>query len=165
MSQLKAKWYKVRNDGTDGVISSADSDLTGAQKTWDYFTANHRDVKAKTVPLDVDQVELAFACKNADTDTFTAVVYACRESGDIEFVCTVAGTAGSQQTNDSTPRFYADTFASTSDRWPSDVFYIDSQGNNGIAKIVFDLRERRHVIVLFTAISGSDNVEAIMSWA
>ena len=164
MPLYKGYWYTVRSDGSDGVISTADSDLADDGKTWENLRDNLQD-ESYEVPKEAGQIELAFTCKNADTDTFTAVVYAAREGGDIEYVCTATGTSGAQETGASTPRYYCDTLASTSDRWASDVFYIDADDNDGMSKIVFDLRERKWVIVLFTSISTGDNVKALISWA
>jgi len=175
MSQLKTKWYVMRKDASNGIISTADAALTSAQKKWSYLrdtlSTSEIDGLSYRVPRSADQVEIAFTCKNADTDTFTAVIYAAREKGDLEFVCSLNGTAGAQESDGAfegddytTTRYYADTFASTADRWPADVFYIDAAGNDGIGKVVFDLRERRHVVCLFTAISANDDVRPIISW-
>ncbi len=147
------------------TLSSNDTDLTDAQKTWAYFDTNFKPSvtvvgKSSQLPRGAKVVEIIFDHKNANTDTATFILYAYRDGGPAEFVCTGVLTAGAQKNDDSTARYYADTINTTVDRWVRAVEFVDAGGNNGVARVAFDPFERKYILCLFTAISSSDDVRA-----
>ena len=147
------------------TLSSNDTDLTASQKTWAYFETNFKPSvtvikKSSQLPRGAKIAEIIFDHKNADSDTATFIIYAYREGGPAEFVCTGVLTAGAQETDDSTARYYADTIATFSERWPKAVEPADASANNGVAKVAFDPLERKFILCLFTVISSSDDVRA-----
>jgi hypothetical protein len=147
------------------TVSSVDTALTGATYKWSTFLSTYHpdDGSAKTaIELDPrhNQATVIFDHKNADTDTATFIIYAYREGGPAEQVCTSTLTSGKAQTDDATTRYYADTIGTVTDTWPATVSESDSGGSDGVAKITFDIRGYKYLLCFFTAISANDDVRA-----
>ena len=147
------------------TLSSNDTDLTDAQKTWAYFETNFKPSvtvvgKASLLPRGSRMAEVTFDHSNANSDTASFIIYAYREGGPAELVCSGNLVAGAQETDDSTTRYYADTIDTTVDRWVRAVEFVDAGGNNGVARVAFDPFERKYILCLFTVISSSDDVRA-----
>lgn len=140
------------------TLSSNDTDLTDAQKTWAHFLANyHPDVatkKSSRIPRGAKLAEITFD-HTTEAETATFIIYAYREGGPAEFVCTGALTAGAQETDDPTTRYYADTIGSTADRWVKAVEFVDAGGDDGVARVAFDPFEHKYILCLFTVISAN----------
>ena len=157
--------YRLLRD----TVSTADTDLAAATKKWSTFVSTyHPDsgssgIAVKTDPMH-NQVTIIFDHSNVDADTATFVIYAYREGGPAEKVCTSTLLSGKQQTNDSTARFYADTIGTLTSTWPATVAESDSAGGDGVAKITFDLRGYKYLLCLFTVISASDDVRAKIAY-
>ena len=149
--------YHLLRDTVDTEVS----DLTASQKKLSYFAANLTEAKgiSKKIPARANSVQIIFDHKNANTDTATVVIYACKEKGPVEFVCTVPLTSGAQETNDATARYYCDGFGTLAQRWITTVS-VSGEDNDGIAKLNFDACGYKHIICLFTAISENDDVRA-----
>ena len=166
METTKQATYYVLRDTL--AAASADSDLTDAQKDWDYFAANltQDDGLSKDIPVTANFVQIIFDHSNAGDDTATFVIYATKDKGPIEFVCSGNLLSGAQETSDTTPRYYCDTIGDSAwaARWPKEVGLSDNAGNDGVAKINFDALGYQHIICLFTAISSSDDVRAKITW-
>ncbi|MHC4364800.1 MAG: hypothetical protein ACYSTJ_04955 [Planctomycetota bacterium] len=157
----KQKSYETFRD----TVSSADSDLTASTKTWATFISTYHprsstNKPAIQLPSQANRITVIFDHKNANTDTATFIIYAYREGGPAEYVCSSTLTAGAQETDDATTRYYADTIGTVTDRWPETLTESDSGGNNGVAKITFDARGYKYLLCLFTAISTNDDVRA-----
>lgn len=159
----QASYYTLRS-----AVSSADTDLTASERTWTYFAANlHESLGtnlSKEIPATANSVQIIFDFATANTDTATFVLYACKDKGPIEYVCTGNLIAGDQETDDATTRYYCDTIGDTSwtDKWIKTIGLSDS-GNNRIARINFDACGYKHIICLFTAI-GSGSAIAKITW-
>ena len=168
MSELHTKQapYRIFRD----TVSTADSDLGVATKKWSTFVSTYQPSLDGTsgiaVRLDstTNRVTIIFDHKNVDADTATFVIYAYREGGPAEYVCSSTLLSGKQQTDDATTRFFADTIGTLTQRWPSSVSESDSAAADGVAKITFDTRGYKYLLCLFTAISAGDNVRAWIAY-
>ena len=148
-----------------GLVSSADTDLAATTRKWSYFVSTlHPESGTSAIAIEVDprynQATIIFD-HTTEADTGTFVIYAFREAGGeapqiapAEKVCTSTLVAGSQQTNDSTARRFADTIGTVTSTWPATVAESDSGGGNGVAKITFDIRGYKYLLCLFTVISA-----------
>jgi hypothetical protein len=170
--------YQILRD----TVSSADSDMTATTKTWANFVTNYKvrtdshtgavsnGGKSIKVPPYGNVAVIVFDHKNANTDTADFKIYGFANGGDAEFICLGQLTAGAQGTNDSTQRFYADTVDDTAggggnddavtERHIGSVAVYDGNGNDGVARVVFDTYDFEYLLCLFTAISTSDDVRA-----
>jgi hypothetical protein len=157
------------------TLATADTDLADDEKTWAHFGTNYStdcvapDVDGNALmswkaPDSANAVTVIFDHKNADADTATFILYAYREKGPAEFVCSGSLTAGAQANDDATARYYADTIASFVQRWIQTVAQTDAGGNDGVAKVSFDLCGYSRVLCLFDDISANDNVRAKIAW-
>lgn len=155
------------------AAASVDTDLTATQKTWAHFVTNYstdscRDVtgnpgKSWKVPLGANAALVTFDFNdNAGTATF--ILYAYRERGPAEFICTSTLIAGAQTTDDSTARYYADTVGTVTQRWLQTVYKVDAAGNDGVAKMAFDLSGADRLLCLFTVIKAADDVRARVAY-
>ncbi len=147
--------YRLLRD----TVSSADSDLGVATKKWSTFVSTYHPKSGSSgIAIETDprhnQVTIIFDHKNVDTDTATFVLYAYRDGGPAEKICTSTLISGKQQTDDATTRFYADTIGTVTSTWPATVAESDSGGGDGVAKITFDLRGYKYLLCLFTVISA-----------
>ena len=161
--------YEILRD----TVSTADSDLTSAQKTWDYFVANWKSQGSTSsrVPLQAKKAIVSFDHKNADADTASFSLYGYSEGGPAELICTGDLTAGDLATNDATARYYADTVddsgdtaGQVNDSHITSVVVADGSGANGVTRLVFDTYHFNHILCLFNAISTSDNVRAKIAY-
>jgi hypothetical protein len=153
--------YRILRD----TVSSADTDLAAATKKWSTFVSTYHPESgsAKTAYRVLprhNRATIIFDHKNVDADTATFVIYAYREGGPAEKVCTSTLQSGKQQNNDATTRFYADTIGTVTSTWPATVSESDSAGGDGVAKITFDMRGYKYLLCLFTVISANDDVRA-----
>ena len=154
----QSQWATVRS-----TVSAAESDINDVEKTWDYYRANLTEGAGYSfyVP-DRAIVEVAFTHKNADSDTASFVIYGYKTNGDAAFVCSGACTAGAMASNGG--RYYCDTIGTQVERWPGALEFVDEDGDDGMARVVFDACDYRYFVILFTAVSTSDNVQAQATW-
>ncbi len=145
-----------------GLVSSVDTNLTDAQKKWSYFVANLHPNLASGIAMEMprhQQVTIIFDL-TTEGDTGTFFIYGVREAqtdhqvAPIERICTSALVAGAQETNDETPRFFADTISAPTDSWPATVSSDATSGLNNVAHLTFDYRGYRYLLCLFTVISA-----------
>lgn len=166
METTKQAQYYILRDTV--LTANVDTDLTSAQKDWDYFAANltESDGYSKEIPSSANFVQIIFDHLTANTHTATAIIYAVKDKGPVEYVCSANLLAGAQETSGATPRYYCDTIGDSTwvDRWPKAVGLSDNSGNNGVAKINFDALGAKHIICLFTAISAGSSVRAKITW-
>lgn len=149
------------------AVSSADSDLTSTTKKWSTFASSYHPEsstpKAVKLPDMCHNISIIFDFATANTDTAALTLYAYREKGPAEFVCSIDTiTAGAQANNDSTTRYYVDTIGTITQRWhggTSAVSEVDSGGNDGVAKLTFNTYGVKYLLCLFTTI-GSGSVRA-----
>lgn len=154
--------------------TAVDTDLTGAQKTWAHFASNYstdayvdkdaNEGKSWRVHKKANAAIVIFDCKNVDADTFTFILYAYRNGGPAEFVCSGNGQSGKNKTDDATARYYADTITSLTQRWYKTVSPVDAGANDGVAKVCFDLCGADRLLCLFTVISSGDDVRARVAY-
>jgi len=114
-----------------------------------------------------NKVVICFDFLNKDADTCAFSLYGYAQDGPAEFICSVTtSTAGNQESDlgsPSTNRFFMDTMGTVTQRFiggSSAVSTVDGGGNNGVAKLRFDAVGYKYLLLLFTAVSSSDNVRA-----
>ena len=159
------------------AIASADSDLTASQRTWAYYIANLQgfdyvpnDTDTSVEETDSNGVQFTFSF-NDNAGTGVAVIYGIKRAETaatqvitpMEQICSYTLAAGTQETGDSSARFYADTAVSVYDRWGI-VSTRDAGGDNGVAKVLFDGSGYYAFVVLFTTISASDNISCYATY-
>jgi len=162
------------------TTSTADADLAATTKTGATFISTYHPVSGssgiavKIAPTE-NKLLICFDFKNANTDTAVATIYLYSEAagtgvtkvGPAEFAC-VTGTitAGAQQSDfTSTTRYFGDTIATITQRFvggSSAISVVDGSGNDGVAKLRFDVVGYKYILCLFTTISANDNVRAWM---
>lgn len=167
--------YRLLRD----TVSTADTDLTTATKTWATFVSTyHPDSGSSAIAAELteydNRVTIIFDFLNVDADTAAASIYGYKKGGPAEFICSIATlTAGAQESDlvkggkvsDSsvTNRYFCDTFTTLTQRWPNTVGQTEHEGNNGVAKLTFDTRGYKYLLCLFTTISANDSVRAWLS--
>lgn len=173
LSTSKAGYAIVRT-----AVETTDSAPSASQRTYAYWLANYT---AKSfIPSNINAYESQEGRDNAVQFTFsfndnagtaTVAIYGIKygESAanklytPLEPICVYSLTAGTQETGDSTARYYADTAVESADYW-GNVEAMDASGDNGVSKIMFDGRGYYAFVVLFTAISSGDNVSCYASY-
>jgi len=159
--------YRLLRD----TVSSADTDLAAATKTWATFVSTYHPTSgssgiAKEIRPRENKLVICFDFKNANTDTAACSIYMYTEGGPAEFVCSVDTiTAGAQQSDfTSTTRYFGDTIGTMTQRFlggSGAVEEVDSAGNDGVAKLhITDAKGYKYILILFTTISSGDNVRA-----
>jgi hypothetical protein len=165
-------WMPLR-----GVVSSADTDLAAATKTWATFVSTYHPTGGSSaiavrIPRTCRDIAICFDHKNADDDTAAVSLYGYREGGPAEFICSIDTiTAGDQESDlgsPSTNRYFCDTIGTVTERhviYPNPTgatatVEVDGGGNNGVAKLYFASRGFKYLLCLFTTISTNDNVRA-----
>lgn len=153
------------------AVATADSDLSASQRTWVYYRANltAKDYVPNDTDTSVEETDgnapvFSFSF-NDNAGTATVVIYGIKRPETtaeqaytpMEPIFSATLAAGTQQTGDTSARFFADTGVEAYDRW-GETSIIDGQANNGVTKIQFDGRGYYAFVVLFTVVSGSDNV-------
>jgi len=156
MSYVKQSQYTLLRS----TVSSADSNLTTTTSKWSTFLSSyHPDLaapKAARIPQDCTEIDIIFDFA-ADADTAALSLYAYREGGDAELVCTIDTITGGQMvTNDG--RYYGDTIGTVTSTWPSTITETDSAGSNRMAKLTFDTRGYRYLLPLFTSLGAGSTV-------
>ena len=157
------------------TVSSADTDLIVTARTWAAFQTTHRPKESSAAASGAIAVRLSenegevLVCFDFNDNAGTAevVIYAYSEKGPAEFVCGINTiTAGTQQGDldeTTTARFFAHNFGAITQRWiggADSVTEIDSNADNGVAKLRFKTYGYKYLLVLFPTLSGSDNVRA-----
>lgn len=155
MSVVKQSKYAVLRN----TVTVADSDLTTTTSTWATFLSTYHPSlttpKSVKIPQECTEIDLIFDFAAADTDTAALSLYAYREDGDAELVCSIDTiTAGAMKTNDGTARYYADTIGTVTSAWPATITETDSAAGNRMAKLTFNTRGYRYLMCLFTTIGA-----------
>ena len=141
------------------TVSAAESDLAAATMSWAYFLANFHPglgkgtSKAVYMPPSEWFADIFFDFKNANTDTCGFSLYGYGEGGPANFICSVdTVTAGTAQNGEETVRYFGDTIGTITAALTGSVRERDSAGSNRIAKINFDARGYKYLLLLFTAV-------------
>lgn len=141
MSRTQTKqtqWFTSRKD-----IAAADTSPGVTARKYAALIS-----KAFSLPEWCNAVEVAFRF-SGNTDTQNYEVWAAKENGDFEFVCSGVATAGTQTA--SKGGFWAKAITVVTSLWASQPKSTDVTGNNGIAKLVLDACGRKHWYVIGTA--------------
>lgn len=160
--------YRLLRDS----VSSADTDLTATTKNWATFLSTYHPrsgssgIAVELRPIE-NRLTVIFDFATANSDTAAASLYAYKEGGPAEFICSIATlTAGNQESDivggGSTTRYFCDTITAPTQRWPNTVGRADYEGDNGMAKLTFDARGYKYLLCLFTTI-GSGSTRAWFS--
>jgi len=153
------------------AVAAADTDPNATQRTYAYYAANLTDKSYRPKFDDIAQITFANYINllftfNDSSATGTVKVFAIRNPAGIikplEPVCVYTLTAGAQQTDDATARYFADQAVEVSNPWNCKI--IDYGGTDGGLKIEFDGRGYYAFIVLFTTISADDTVSAYAAY-
>ena len=119
------KWTKSANEAALGVTARKASNVP---------------LDAYVIPEGLQIIELrarATDVGDVNDNAGTLHCYACRKDDDISRVGALAVTVGTQlATLDSSN--YVDTMVPT-DRWITEIHLADEKGNNGMARIAFDV--------------------------
>jgi hypothetical protein len=161
-------WTLIRT-----AVATADSDLGAAQRTYAYYVASltAKDwIPAGAAIADVDVsddniVKFSFTF-NDSAGTGTVKIYgitrpdstAAQAYTPLEPICVHTLEAGTQETGDTVPRYYADYGVETSDYLGKVGTEDSTSGGNGVFKIVFDGEGYVGYIILFTAVKAEDNI-------
>jgi hypothetical protein len=167
LGTLQSAWSVLR--ASAGEVTALD--LTSAGD-FAHKPATAVEIVGGATETPVNGIEIAFSGTDANNETFSYKVYAYRKTnGPATLVCSGAGTLGTQAVllNPSTGAtatntFWADTLTCTS-VWPATVTLSDS-GNNGVARLTFDLLGYSHIYVEITNADGTTGVEAasVAAW-
>lgn len=142
------QYYLVRAP-VDHGDNTPDTALAETTSQWADFSSTWV-TKSYRVPTAAKTIAFTFA-STTDGDAATIIVYAWRQNGPAEYVCSYDLVAGTLDTDDSTALNYIDTMTLVSDRWPKTTWTADADGNNGVAKLCMNTCGARYFTVLVTA--------------
>ena len=149
------------------VVSAAETDLTGSTMSWAYFLANFEpgrtgaigDSKGFKLGKFDRRVELFCDFLNADTDTCGISLYGYADGGPAQLILTVDTiTAGDAENGEETVRYFGDTIGTITTVPTGEATERNGGGTNDVASIEVDVRSFTYILLLVTAVSGSDNV-------
>ncbi len=141
-------------------VGEAQTDLTAETKDF----VNFGVAGAKRLADDINLAELA-VIMSGDITSATIVIYAARNGGPAEKVCSIVAVPGAQVVGvnpidgAADPRVYADTLTVTG-VWYDDIKTADKAGGDGVAKAMFDLLGRQYLLAVVTEIvyEGEDDI-------
>ena len=161
--------YRLLRD----TVSTNDTALAVANRTWAYFLANHHpDSGAGTgKAIRTEEFEnraiICFDHGNIDADTAALTLWAVAEGGPVEFVCSIDTITSGKQTSDldgtTTLRYFADTIGTITQAFiggTGAVEEVDGGGADRVSKIKFDLVGYKYLFLQFTTLSSGDNARA-----
>jgi hypothetical protein len=143
-------------------VSSADSDLAAGGRNFAAIEASSVDL-----PKSFNFVELAVMAASG-VSAATITLYAARYKGPAEPVGSIVCAFGTQEVvkspvDDSDHAgMYADEMTATW-KWYDLAETADADGNNGVAKLKFDMYGRKYLLALVTSITGTGQVDVIGS--
>lgn len=168
--------YRLLRD----TVSTADQDLTASTSSWATFKSVYHPISGSAkiaIPLSEadNRAVICFDFKN-NNDEVIAVIYAYRQGFPAEFVCSTTGITAGTQISDgvedargvaTVSRYFGQAIGSLTQAWiggSSSVEVVDASSANRVSKIKFDTYGYSFIMVLFTTISGTDNVRAWISF-
>jgi len=161
---VRGQWQTHRS-----AIAAVDTPSTGGS-TWDApddpqdrTVAKMVDTDETTItPINVGDTGWNFlelrATFNDNAGTATGCVFAAREGEKtVRMIAELAWTAGTAETADSTPRFFAKTTTVTQ-YWNKTISKSNDEATFGMSTVEFDTRGYERFWVLIDALSSDDNV-------